>query len=347
MTEDTQPANSPKPEKGSNVARTEAQLKQVADMHQITTARRSLFSDAWFRLIRNKASVISMVIIGVFVLIAIFANVLAPMNPLEMHSGKSFLPPVFVKIGPTGDAPDPRFLLGTDTLGRDVLSRAIYGARVSMVVGIVPLVIIMIVGVMLGLFAGYAGGSVDNLLMRFTDVVYAFPDLLFFIIVMMALRETWIGQLFNGLFLLFGALAIIGWTGVARIVRGSVLSLKEKEFIEAARCIGARDSRIMFGHILPNSLSPLIITAAFAIPGFIIAEATLGYLGLGMVPSTTPTDIFITSWGTMMTEGQSAINAQPWLMLTPAIFISLVVMAFTFIGDGLRDALDPRLQGTQ
>ncbi len=347
MTENAHPVNPPTPIKASNVARTESELKQVADMHHITTPRRSLLSDAWFRLIRNKASVVSMVIIVVFFLIAIFANVLAPVNPLELHSGKGLLPPVFVKIGPTGDAPDPRFLLGTDTLGRDVLSRTIYGTRVSMVVGFVPLVIIMIIGVILGLVSGYAGGTVDNLLMRFTDVVYAFPELLFFIIVMIALRETWIGQLFNGLFLVFGALALISWTGVARIVRGSVLSLKEKEFIEAARCIGARDSRIMFGHILPNCLSPLIITAAFAIPGFIIYEATLGFLGLGMVPSSNPADIFITSWGSLMNEGQSAINAQPWLLLSPAIFISLVVMAFTFVGDGLRDALDPRLQGTQ
>lgn len=344
MTETTSPI---KPKQPSKVARTEAELKHIADMHQITTPRRSLLSDAWFRLIRNKASVISMGVLAVFFFIAIFANVIVPMNPLQMNSGKGLLPPAWYTIGPTGDAPDPRFLLGTDTLGRDVLSRAIYGARVSMVVGFVPLIIIMIIGVTIGLISGYAGGWADNLLMRLTDVVYAFPELLFFIIVMIALRDTWIGGLFNGLFLVFGALAIIGWTGVARIVRGSVLSLKEKEFIEAAHCIGARDSRIMFNHILPNSLSPLIITAAFAIPGFIIYEATLGFLGLGMVPSTNPNDVFITSWGTMMTEGQSAINAQPWLLLTPAIFISLVVMAFTFIGDGLRDALDPRLQGTQ
>ncbi len=216
-----------------------------------------------------------------------------------------------------------------------------------MIVGFIPTFIILLIGTMIGLMSGYAGGWIDNLLMRFTDVIYAFPDLLFFIIVMIALRDTWMGQLFNGLFLLFGALAIVNWVGVARIVRGQVLSLKEKEFVEAARCIGARDSRIMFRHILPNSLSPLIITAAFTIPGMIITEATLGYLGLGLRPSTNPADFFITSWGALMLEGQTAINIQPWMLLAPAIFVSLVVLAFTFLGDGLRDALDPRLQGTQ
>ncbi len=137
------------------------------------------------------------------------------------------------------------------------------------------------------------------------------------------------------------------WVGFARLVRGQVLSLKEKEFIEAARCIGATDSRIMLRHLLPNSLGPIIILTAMTIPGMIITEATLGYLGLGLIPSTNPKDFFITSWGALMLEGQTAINAQPWLLLSPAICVSLVVLAFTFLGDGLRDALDPRLQGTQ
>jgi oligopeptide transport system permease protein len=321
--------------------------QKIADLHQITTPRRSLLSDAWFRLVRNKAAVVSLGIIGIFFFVAFFANVISPASPLKMNSGKGMLPPIWIPIGPTGDASDPHFFAGTDTLGRDVLSRVIYGARVSMIVGFLPTFIILIIGTSLGLLSGYAGGWVDNILMRLTDVIFAFPDLLFFIIVMIALRETWVGQLFNGLFLLFGALAVVNWVGVARIVRGQVLSLKEKEFVEAARCIGARDSRIMFRHILPNSLSPLIITAAFTIPAMIITEATLGFLGLGLRPSTNPEDIFITSWGSMLLEGQSAINAQPWILLTPAICISLVVLAFTFVGDGLRDALDPRLQGTQ
>jgi oligopeptide transport system permease protein len=182
--------------------------------------------------------------------------------------------------------------------------------------------------------------------MRVTDVIYAFPDILFFIVVMVALRDTWIGNLFNGLFLLFVALSVINWVGEARIVRGQVLSLKNNDFIEAARCIGAKDSRIMLKHLLPNTLGPIIIVAALAVPGYIIAEAILGYLGIGIRPATNPEAIFITSWGALMLDGQTSINAQPWILMAPAIAVSMVVLAFTFVGDGLRDAFDPRLRGT-
>ncbi len=314
---------------------------------EISTPRRNLFTDAWYRLLRNKASVVSMIFLGLLLLVAILANVLSPHNPLEFNPGKDYLPPVWIAANPAGDHPDPSFIMGTDTLGRDVFSRVIYGTRVSFVVGFVPTFIILVVGTLIGLWAGYVGGRTDNLLMRFTDVVWAFPDLLFFIIVMIALRDTFLGQLWNGLLLLFSALAIVNWVGVARIVRGQVLSVKEKEFVEAARCIGARDRRIMFRHILPNCLSPLIVTAAFTIPSMIITEATLGFLGLGLIPTTNPNDFFLTSWGTMMLEGQVSVNIQPWMLLAPAIAVSLTVLAFTFLGDGLRDALDPRLQGTQ
>lgn len=328
------------PSTGSTQAR-------IADLTMMTVKPRSLWMDAWSRLIRNKASVVGMIVIALFTLMAIFASVLAPHNPLQINDGMGFLPPAWQEVGPNGKASNPDFLLGTDTLGRDVLSRSIYGARVSMTVGFLPTFIIIFIGTIVGLFAGYRGGRIDNILMRLTDVFYAFPDLLFFIIVMVTLRQTPIGQALNGLALLFGALAIVGWVGFARIVRGQTLSLKEKEFIEAARCMGARDTRIMFRHILPNSLGPIIILMAMTIPGMIITEAILGYLGLGLIPSTDPTDFFITSWGALMLEGQTAINAQPWLLLTPAIMVSLVVLAFTALGDGLRDALDPRLQGTQ
>jgi oligopeptide transport system permease protein len=301
--------------------------------------------DAWYRLMRNKAAVMGIVVIILFALVAILAPVLAPHNPLQMNSGKDYMPPAWVDRGPNGKPGTTSFLLGTDTLGRDVLSRVIYGARVSMVVGLIPTAIILIVGVFVGLLAGYYGGKWDNLLMRLTDVIYAFPDLLFFIVVMVALRDSWLGNLFNGLFLLFAALAIVNWVGDARIVRGQVLSLKNNDFVEAARSIGAKDSRIMLKHILPNSLGPIIIVTALGIPGMIITEATLGYLGLGLRPPTDPHAIFITSWGNLMLEGQSAINVQPWMLLAPAICVSLVVLAFTFLGDGLRDAFDPRMRG--
>jgi oligopeptide transport system permease protein len=308
---------------------------------------RSLGAEAWSRLIRNKASVAGMIVIAAFALISIFAPLVAPFNPLQITGGQKFLPPPWYH-GSTNIVGRPEFFFGTDTLGRDVLSRLIYGARVSMVVGLVPTLVIILFGTTVGMISGYVGGRVDNLLMRFTDVIYAFPDLLFFIIVMVSLRDTPIGQFLNGLFLLFLALAIVNWVGVARLIRGQVLSLKQKEFVEAARCIGAKDYRIMFRHILPNSLGPLIVSAAFSVPGLIITEAILGYLGIGMRPATTlEGHYFVTSWGMLLLEGQTAINAQPFILLAPALCVALVVLAFTFLGDGLRDALDPRMRGTQ
>jgi oligopeptide transport system permease protein len=308
---------------------------------------RSLWSDAWRRLLRNKAAIAGGVIILIFSLVAIFAPLIAPHNPLKIYGGKGYLPPAWVEKGPTGKGGEAQFLFGTDRLGRDVLSRTIYGARVSMVVGLIPTIIVLIVGVTIGLISGYAGGWLDNLLMRIADVVYAFPGLLFFIIVMAALRETPIGQVFNGLLLLFVALSIVAWVGLARLVRGQVLSLKQKEFVEAGRMIGATNTRIMFRHLLPNSLGPIIISTAFRIPGLIITEATLGYLGLGLRPATDPNAPFITSWGALLLDGQSAINAQPFLLLIPALCVAVVVLAFNYLGDGLRDALDPRLAGTE
>ncbi len=321
-----------------------SQAKAVAATLEVKGPSRSLMMDAWYRLIRNKAAVAGMIVVIAFFTIAMFAPLFAPHNPLELSSGNDYLPPAFATIN--GRSGNPTYLLGTDTLGRDVLSRVIYGARVSMIVGIVPTIIVLLVGTTVGLLAGYYGGRWDNLLMRVTDVIYAFPDLLFFIVVMVALRDTFIGNLFNGLFLLFIALAIVNWVGEARIVRGQVLSLKNNDFIEAARCIGAKDSRIMLKHLLPNSLGPIIIVAALAVPGYIITEAILGYLGIGIRPATDPRAFFITSWGALMLEGQTAINAQPWMLLSPAIAVSLVVLAFTFLGDGIRDAFDPRLRGT-
>jgi len=162
-----------------------------------------------------------------------------------------------------------------------------------------------------------------------------------------ALRDTWIGQMLNGLFLLFISLAIVNWVGVARLVRGQVLSLKQKEFVEAARATGVRTPRLMLKHLLPNTIGVLVVSAAFQIPGLIITEAVLGYLGLGLRPATNPESFFITSWGALLLEGQTAINTQPWMLLAPSICIALVVLAFTFLGDGLRDALDPRMRGVQ
>ncbi len=320
---------------------------KIADLGK-TKKGRSLMSESMQRLFRNKAAIVGMFIIAMFTSMAVFAPFIAPHDPLKMNSGKDFLPPAWVEKAKNGKSGDPEFLLGTDTLGRDVLSRVLYGARVSMIVGLVPATIILVVGTFIGMMAGFAGGSTDNLLMRFTDVIYAFPDLLFFIIVMIALRDSSVGKMLNGLFLLFIALAIVNWVGVARLVRGNTLSLKQKEFIEAARSIGVKSPRIMRKHLLPNTLGVLIVSGGFPDPQ---PDHHRGHPGLsrswvcGQPP--TPSSFFVTSWGSLLLEGQTAINAQPWMLLAPAICIALVVMAFTFLGDGLRDALDPRMRGTQ
>jgi ABC-type dipeptide/oligopeptide/nickel transport system permease subunit len=319
----------------------------IAQLNMTAPAKgRSLGADAWQRLTKNKAAVAGMIIIALLAITSVLAPLLAPESPLHINKGQSYLPPPWfnsdLKDG------DPKFFFGTDSIGRDVLSRLLYGSRVSMVVGLIPTTVILLIGTLVGMVAGYFGGAWDNTLMRLTDVVYAFPDLLFFIIVMVALREKPIGQFMNGLFLLFLALAIVNWTGVARLVRGQVLSLKQKEFVEAARCIGAKDVRIMFRHILPNCLGPLIVSAAFTIPGLIITEAILGFLGLGMRPATQlEGNYFITSWGSLLLEGYGAINSQPFILIPPAACIAIIVLSFTFLGDGLRDALDPRMRGTQ
>lgn len=313
----------------------------------IARPSRTLAQDALERLMRNKAAIAGLVVVAAFILIAIFANFLAPHNPLQINKGVNYYPAAWENKAEVDKKGSWEFVLGTDSVGRDVLSRTIYGARVSMMVGLFPTVIIIIIGTSIGMISGYLGGAVDNTLMRLTDIIYAFPDLLLFIIVMVSLRDTPIGQALNGLLLLFAIFAIVNWVGLARLVRGQVLSLKEKEFVEAARCVGATDLHIMFRHILPNCIGIIVVYAAFRIPGLIITEAILGYLGVGLRPATDPAAIFITSWGSLLLDGQSSLTAQPWMLLAPAICVALVVMAFTFLGDGLRDALDPRMRGTK
>ena len=319
-------------------------LKQGDNFDLSATKPRSLWGDAWRRLARNKASVLGMVVVGLYILIAIFAPLLAPKNPTEQTARNSLKPPIWVTSNPRVQ-PNPENLLGTDTNGRDILSRLIFATRVSLIVGVVPQLIIVSFGVMIGLTAGFAGGWLDNLLMRFTEIIASFPDLLFIITLTVAFRETLFGKAFNGLLLIFTALAVIGWTGMARLVRGQVLSLKEKEFVEASRALGIPTWQILLRHILPNTLAPIIVAISFSIPGLILSEAILTFLGVGMRPSVDPNNPFPTSLGQMMTDGFNNLSSGPWMLLFPVMMISLLVLAFTFVGDGLRDALDPRDQG--
>lgn len=308
------------------------------------TKPRSLWGDAWRRLRRNKASVLGIVVIIGYVLVALFAPVLAPKNPVEQTARNSLRPPIWVTDNPQRQ-PNPENILGTDSNGRDILSRLIYATRVSLIVGVAPQIVIVTVGVTLGLIAGFRGGWIDNLLMRLTEIVASFPDLLFIITLTVAFRDTWFGRAFQGLLLIFTALALVSWTGLARLVRGQVLSLKEKEFVEAARALGTPTATILVRHILPNTLAPIIVAISFSIPGLIISEAILTFLGVGMRPSVDPTNPFPTSLGQMMTDGFNNLSSGPWMLLFPVMMISTLVLAFTFVGDGLRDALDPRDSG--
>jgi oligopeptide transport system permease protein len=299
--------------------------------------QRSLWGDALSRLSRNRGAVVGLALIGLAAFVAVFAPVLAPYDPVgDLNGPKAMMEPIWTRAFGSKFT-DPGYLLGSDQLGRDILSRLMYGARISLIVGIVPVALVFVIGVSIGMLAGYAGGWVDNLLMRFTDIVYAFPDLLFVIIIVATLRNTALGEVMDGLLLIFVGIAIISWVGLARLVRGQVLSLRHREFVEAARVIGASPGRIMVRHLFPNVLAPVIVSVAFAVPGAMLTEATLSFLGIGVRPPT-PT------WGAMINDGFVVFSITPWAVLLPAFCISIVLLAFTFVGDGLRDALDPRVR---
>jgi oligopeptide transport system permease protein len=283
-------------------------------------------------------------VILLYILVALFAPLLAPKNPTEQTTRNSLRPPIWETNNPARQ-PNPENILGTDSNGRDILSRLIYATRVSLIVGVVPQFIILAIGVAIGLVSGFSGGWVDNLLMRFTEIIASFPDLLFIITLTVAFRDTWFGKAFQGLLLIFTALALISWTGLARLVRGQVLSLKEKEFVEAARALGIPTPNILLRHILPNTLGLIIVAISFSIPGLILSEAVLTFLGVGLRPSVDPNNPLPTSLGQMLTDGFANLSSGPWLLLFPVLMISLLVLSFTALGDGLRDALDPRDSG--
>jgi oligopeptide transport system permease protein len=238
-------------------------------------------------------------------------------------------------------------------VGRDLLSRIIFGIRVSLSVAFVGPMIALLVGTIFGTLAGYFGGRVDNLMMRFVDVMYAFPTLLLIILMMAFFRSTTqaaeagtlrgtltaLDASLGGMLFIFIGIGITAWMGMARLARGQILSLKEKEFIEAARTIGADDFRIMLRHILPNILGPLIVAETLAIPNYIAFEAFLSFIGLGVNPPTP-------SWGSMISDGSAAIRTYPNQAIFPALALAITMFAFNFLGDGLRDAFDPRLRGT-
>lgn len=296
------------------------------------------------RFSRNRSAVLGLGLLSLFLLVALFAPWLAPHPPNALYAGKSYLPPAWVqRPGDPAHSGDQSFVLGTDTIGRDVLSRVVYGARTSMAVGFIPLVPIVAIGLAVGLTAGYFGGTVDNLLMRLTDIVYAFPALLFFILLLTALRDTPLGELLGGFVVLFVGFALVSWVTVARLVRGQVLAVRESEYVQAARALGASDLRVLIAHILPNSLAPVLVAIAFIVPSSILAEAVLSYLGIGIRPNADLNAAFPTSWGALLVEGSVAIQAQPALVLAPLVCLLLVLLGCTLLADGVRDALDPTI----
>ena len=283
----------------------------------LATRPTSLWRDAWRRLLRNKLAVAGGIVVILLVLIAVSADVLAPYSYTKTNFGR-------LNEGPTRDYP-----LGTDQLGRDMVSRMIYGARVSMLVGLGAQVIVVLIGVPIGALAGWAGGRVDTVLTRFIDVMYAFPRLLFVILVMSMLGA--------GLLNIFIAIGLTGWVGIARQTRAQVLALRQKEFVEGARALGARSWRLLVRHVLPNALSPIVVAITFGIPEAIFTEAALSFIGVGINPPTP-------SWGQMVGEGQQYLRSSWHLCVVPSIAIAITMLSFTFLGDGVRDALDPKLK---
>ncbi len=285
--------------------------------------RTALWRDVWHRLRHNKMAMAGLAIIVLLVLVAALAPFLAPYDPNEQVEIRT---PGGVKQAPSG-----KHWLGTDELGRDILSRLIYGSRISVEVGIIAVAISLIIGLFFGALAGYFGGWADSVIMRSADVFFAFPTVLGAIAIMTVLGP--------GLINVFIAIGVLGWATIARIFRGSILSVKENEYVEAARALGASHSRIIWRHIMPNAIQPIIVYATMSVGGAILAEAWLAFLGLGQQPPTP-------SWGNMLAEYLPFYTTHPWMMFIPGTAIVLSVLAFILLGDGLRDALDPRLRGS-
>ena len=326
----------------------------------------SLYRDAWRRLRKNKMAVFGLVVVLVYFIISL----LAPLLPLYPYARQEMrhinLPPSFESAGKvmirtrevylskvmaaekrseytqaekaelvsmreeieTDPVHKRVYFMGTDVLGRDLLARTIYGGRISLGIGVVGTITALLIGIFWGAVAGYLGGRIDNLMMRFVDIVYGLPYMMLVIVLM---------ALFGGksIFLLFIAIAMVSWLTISRVVRGQIISLKNSEFIEAARSIGANTPRIIGKHLLPNILGIIIIYSSLSFPGFIMSESFLSFLGLGV---SAP----MASWGSLISDGVRGMQLYPWLLLVPAIMMTVFLVAMNFLGDGLRDAFDPQ-----
>ena len=276
----------------------------------------SLWSDAWRRLLANKAAVAGGIILCVLIVLAVFAPWIAP------HSYS------YQNLDLGAQQPSRTFLLGTDTLGRDLFSRILYGARVSLLVGFVATAVALVIGVSWGIVAGYFGGRVDSIMMRIVDVLYGLPFIIFIILLMVIFgRNIW---------LLFGAIGAVEWLTMARIVRGQVLTIKNQEYVLAAQAMGVSNLQMFRKHIFPNILGPIAVYATLTIPQVMLLEAFLSFLGLGIQPP-------MSSWGTLIRYGVESMEEYSWLLIYPGLTFTITLFALNFFGDGLRDALDPKI----
>lgn len=289
--------------------------KQIEASEKIV--ENTFWNDFKKSFLKNKMAVLGAAVIIVIIIAAIFAPFISPHNPYKVDFKFQF------------QKPDSSYLVGTDMYGRDVLSRIIYGSRVSLLIGLIPTLISMVIGTVIGIIAGYYGGRVDFVLMAISDMVLSFPSILLAMVVMYTLGA--------GLLNIFIALSVIGWAGTARVVRSQTMSIKNREFVEAARAMGVRDRTIMARHIFPNCIPQLLVLFTLNIPSSILSEASLSFLGIGAQPPAS-------SWGLMVSEGKEYLFNAPWVTIAPGVAILIIVLAFNFLGDGLRDVLDPYLK---
>lgn len=280
---------------------------------------KSPFQLAYRRFVKNRMAVVGLILLTIIVLISVFAPLLTSHDPLDSDMYNIEAPP------------SDEHILGTDDMGRDVYARLLYGGRISLLIGLLTMIFTVLIGAVLGAIAGYYGKWIDTLIMRFTDIMLTFPFLLFVLFLISVLEET-------SVTVLIVALALTSWPTTARIVRGVFLSLREQEFVLSARAIGGSDSRLIFRHMIPNALAPIIVNATLLMAVTISAESALSFLGFG-VPQPTPT------WGNMLTNAMNirVLSDQPWLWIPPGVMIVLAVLAINFIGDGLRDAFDTKM----
>ena len=276
----------------------------------------SLWSDAWRRLLANKAALAGGMILLVLIFLAIFAPWIAP----HSYSYQN------LELG--AQPPSSEFLLGTDTLGRDLFSRILYGARVSLLVGFVATSVALVIGVSWGIVAGYFGGRIDYVMMRIVDVLYGLPFIIFIILLMVIFGRN--------ILLLFGAIGAVEWLTMARIVRGQVLTIKTQEYVLAAQAMGVSNIQMFRKHIYPNILGPIAVYATLTIPQVMLLEAFLSFLGLGIQPP-------MSSWGTLIRYGVESMEEYSWLLIYPGLTFTITLFALNFFGDGLRDALDPKI----